>query len=372
MIERIALHNFKAFDYAEIGLTELNLFTGMNGMGKSTFIQSLLLLRQATQNNNVKSLRSGLPLKGQLIEIGNGKDAQNIHAEDNTLGFEIDFQDQAKLSVHYNFIADSDFLSCFEVDYNEKEIEVQALFSKGKFQYLNAERKSPSTTFLGSNSQVTQQRSLGKHGEYTVHFIAHNQREPLSNPSLILNGVQNTLLDQIDAWFGRITPNTHLKATYFQELDIAKLTYSFGSGTNSTGEFTPINVGFGFTYVLPVITAVLAARKGDLVIIENPESHLHPQGQAQLGELFAMAAEGGVQLIIETHSDHLLNGIRVAVKQKKIDPEKVSIFYFERDEKSDEHITEIIQPIIDSDGRLSRQPKGFFDEYAKQLDQLIQ
>jgi predicted ATPase len=372
MIERIAIHNFKAFQYAEIGLTELNLFSGMNGMGKSTFIQSLLLLRQNTQNNNTNGLRNGLQLKGSLIDIGNGKDAQNIHAEDDILGFDIDFEDNIQLSVQYDLIAESDFLLCHTSKFEEANISNQSLFSKANFQYLNAERKSPSNTFLGSNSQVTQQRSLGKHGQYTVHFIAHNQREPLSNHYLVLDGVTNTLIDQIDAWYGRITPDTHLKATYFPDLDVAKLTYSFGLGTGSTGEFTPINVGFGFTYILPVITAVLAAKKGDLVIIENPESHLHPQGQAQLGELFAKAAAGGVQLIVETHSDHLLNGVRVAVKQQKIAAAKVSVFYFERDTNSTEHLTAIVQPVIDSDGRLSRQPKGFFDEYAKQLDQLIQ
>jgi len=372
MIQRVVLHNFKAFQYAEIGLEKLNLFTGMNGMGKSSFIQSLLLLRQSVLFGGASMLRNGVLLKGQYIEIGNGKDAQNINADSDNIGFEIDFEDGTSLSLEYSFSAESDFLGCHNVRFKEEEILKQVLFTHGNFQYLSAERKSPSNTFSSSSSQISLYHSLGKFGEFTAHYIAIYQRQPLHLAELIINEAPNTLLDQIDAWYSRITPNTHLKATYFPELDLAKLTFSFGTGTDATPEFTPINVGFGFTYVLPVITAVLAAKKGDLIIIENPESHLHPQGQAQLGELFAKAAQAGVQLIIETHSDHLLNGVRVAVKKQQIIPENVSVFYFERSNESTEHITEIIQPQIDKNGRLSQQPKGFFDEYAKQLDQLLQ
>jgi len=133
---------------------------------------------------------------------------------------------------------------------------------------------------------------------------------------------------------------------------------------------TPPNVGFGLTYVLPVVTAVLFAHPGDLLIIENPESHLHPQGQARLGKLFAQAAEQGVQLFIETHSDHVLNGVRVATKQQLISPENVGIFFFER-YLAEEHRTEIIQPIIDENGRINKRPKGFFDEWGNQLDELM-
>ncbi len=90
-----------------------------------------------------------------------------------------------------------------------------------------------------------------------------------------------------------------------------------------------------------------------------------------MGSLLALAAADGVQLVVETHSDHLLNGVRVAVKEKRVQPEQVSVYYFERDPDADEHTTQIIQPTINADGRLSEQPRGFFDEYARQLDRLL-
>ncbi|WP_180834594.1 AAA family ATPase, partial [Vibrio parahaemolyticus] len=66
--------------------------------------------------------------------------------------------------------------------------------------------------------------------------------------------------------------------------------------------------------VLPIVLALLVTKPGGLVIIENPEAHLHPKGQSYLGRLIQRTAEAGVQVIIETHSDHLLNGIRVAAR----------------------------------------------------------
>ncbi len=79
-----------------------------------------------------------------------------------------------------------------------------------------------------------------------------------------------------------------------------------------TGRFRPTNVGFGISYALPVVTALLAAQPGELIIIENPESHIHPRGQAGLGKLIAKTAMNDVQLIVETHSDHIVNGIRIS------------------------------------------------------------
>lgn len=78
--------------------------------------------------------------------------------------------------------------------------------------------------------------------------------------------------------------------------------------------FTAQNVGFGISYVLPIVLALVKAKKGELIILENPEAHLHPRGQRKMGELIARAAQGGVQVIVETHSDHILNGIRFVCK----------------------------------------------------------
>ena len=118
-----------------------------------------------------------------------------------------------------------------------------------------------------------------------------------------------------------------------------------------------------------MVTALLTAKEDDLILIENPEAHLHPAGQSKLGELIALVAESGVQLFIETHSDHLMNGIRVAVAKKQLDNHNVSLFNFTGN--TNDHSAKIEQPYIDERGRLSHWPDGFFDEWENQLDELL-
>ncbi len=367
MISNIYLQNFKAFPEIEIAPARLNIFTGINGMGKSTFLQSLLLLRQSYLQNTLCD--KGLLLNGEYLEIGKGKDAYSMYATDeNLIIFEIEWDEDIKLISEFLYKADFDLLPKKRLS-DDKRIFQQALFTH-RFQYLNAERISPKTFFPTSAYQVEQNHSLGIHGEFTIHFIAKKQREMICIKELAHPKARSlALLTQIDAWMGEISPSVRVTSFLYDEFEISRLSYKFEVGNEFTDDIKPTNVGFGLTYALPIVTAVLSAHPGDLLIIENPESHLHPQGQARLGKMFALAAENGVQLFIETHSDHVLNGIRVAAKQKDISPENVGIFFFERD--PDEHLTEIIQPILDENGRLDKKPKGFFDEWSNQLDELL-
>ena len=139
----------------------------------------------------------------------------------------------------------------------------------------------------------------------------------------------------------------------------------------TTNRYKPENVGFGISYGLPVVVALLKAKAGDLVIIENPESHIHPRGQAELGKLIALAAMNDVQIVIETHSDHILNGIRVAVKEKHISNDKVIAFYFDKVVETSEQYSKITNIEIDKNGELSDYPKNMLDEWSNQLLKLI-
>ena len=374
MITRVAIKNFKAFRDAEIDLTSLNLFTGMNGMGKSTFIQSLLLLRQSDAHL-MPELR-GLVLKGGetgILDLGKGKDVYSIHADSDHIQFEVDIDYKSYLNVAFRFEAENDVLPYSKLpgDSFDNSGPVPALFSN-RFTYLKADRIGPEHNYKANLSAVKINGFLGYRGENVPLYIALNTREPVKLESVLHPRAKApNLLSNLDAWLNEITPGTHVISTYFNALDIVRVGYQFDEGADLTPEFSPVNVGFGFTYTLPMLTAILAAEKGDLLIIENPESHLHPQGQAKLGELLARAAHDGVQIIVESHSDHLLNGMRVAVKNRLIHKDEVSVFYFERDRNSKEHISTISQPEIDENGRISHRPDGFFDEYSKQLDSLL-
>ncbi len=138
----------------------------------------------------------------------------------------------------------------------------------------------------------------------------------------------------------------------------------------ATSYHRPQNVGFGITHVLPIVTACLGARRSDVVLLENPESHLHPAGQSAMGCFLAMAAASGAQVILESHSDHVLNGVRRAVKSGIIGPEQVAIHFFAA-RTEDGECPQVISPLIDPGGTIDRWPTGFFDQFDKDTAALI-
>ena len=154
------------------------------------------------------------------------------------------------------------------------------------------------------------------------------------------------------------------------------LKYSFNKPNDfvSSDEFNATNVGYGLSYALPIIVALLTASANSLIIIENPEIHLHPHGQSELAKLIARTAQTGVQIIVETHSDHIINGILVATKQfesegKGVDRNRVQLFNCK---KNDDVQTAEVTPInIIGDGKIDVQPEGFFDQTEKDLSYLL-
>lgn len=93
-----------------------------------------------------------------------------------------------------------------------------------------------------------------------------------------------------------------------------------------------IDVGYGVSQVLPVLTELFREYKAPLILLQQPELHLHPSAQAALGSLFCQIAAQGSQLVIETHGDYILDRVRMEVRDNNIPlkPEDVSILFFER------------------------------------------
>ena len=133
-------------------------------------------------------------------------------------------------------------------------------------------------------------------------------------------------------WLQQLSPGVRLSITRIRGTDEVLLQYRYDGRRHETTSnfYRPTNVGFGLTYSLPIVVACLAAPTGALLLLENPEAHLHPQGQAALGEMMARCANDGVQIIVETHSDHLLNGVRLAVKRGLIKSSDVVLHFFSR------------------------------------------
>ncbi len=368
MITNIKIKNFKILKNIDLKLNNLSVISGVNSMGKSSFIHILLLLKQSF---NKKS--DGLLLNGDFINIGNGKDALSIDADENE-GFNIELEDDYNETFNFSFKYKSNSnLQPITSNTVKKKFSLPEILTSSGFQYLSAERVGPKSSYKVSDFDINTLGSLGKNGEYTAHFIAEKGLSKIKiNALLHEKAKSDSLLAQVDAWMSEITPGIKITANIIPEINQASLQYEFEMDTGYTEKFRPENVGFGLSYVLPVVTAVLASKPGDLIIIENPEAHLHPAGQSAIAALLSLAAQNGVQIFVETHSDHFLNGIRVATKKKHIDAENISIFYFSKSLNKSEHSVDILEPFIDKNGNLDEWPKGFFDEWDINLDKLLE
>jgi len=367
MLESITIKNYKVLKDIELILSNLTVIAGINNMGKSSLIQILLLIRQSFEQNK---LADGLLLSGRYINIGNGKDAMSIDAENEELSVSLFWENEEQLQMEFAYASKSNLQPIKRIE--PKQINDTNILFADRFQYLAAQRIDSKNIFPVSDYDINILHSLGNHGEYTAHFIAEYGSKALGNQNLKHNKARSkTLLANIDAWMSEITPGIKITASVIPEVNQASLLYEFETEYGYTEKFRPVNVGFGLTYVLPVVTSILASKPGDLIIIENPEAHLHPAGQSAIAALICLAAQSGVQVIVETHSDHFINSIRVAVKNDKIFQENVSLLYFSQMMSSKEHSIEITQPFINEDGKLDEWPKGFLDEWEVNLKKLL-
>jgi predicted ATPase len=368
MIKQIFLRNFKCFESQTLNVKDLTLLSGLNGMGKSSVLQALLLLRQSYLDGLLPE--TGLELNGSLVKLGTAKDVLYEDAQSDEFEIGIGWTDgsAAKFVLQYNREADVLKIDPGTLD---RDIFTRVPFTDG-FHYLQAERIGPRTANAVSDYQVREHRQVGTAGEYAEHFLHVYGGESIKSGSLLHFGSEpKALKPQIQAWLHEISPGTELHLEMHEEMDLVNLRYSFVTGEQRSNNYRSTSVGFGITYILPVLVAILSSAPGSIVLVENPEAHLHPRGQVRMGELLARAASAGIQVIVETHSDHVLNGIRVAVHAGVIDSNSLALHYFSRREEGGRVRCSIESPVIDKDGRLDRWPEGFFDEWDKALELLL-
>jgi predicted ATPase len=335
MITNLSLKNFKAFEEELFDFGALNILAGLNNSGKSSVIQSLRLLYE----------KKPLPGLGPLIE----------YVRTDTKGFILQCNQSEKSET-----------ITFSHTRNGETVLAGAL--EGLVSYISADRLGTRNSFpLSIESKVD---TVGNRGENIVDFLSRIDTEwyDLRVPTALVAKEGIGIRENIKKWLRVISPGVDFEYESYPETD---------TGRTEFNKHRPCHVGFGLSYTLPVITSVLihagqlSSKKLNmaLLLIENPEAHLHPSGQTKMGEMLALAASCGLQIVVETHSDHLLNGIRIAVKEKKIRPEDVKCFFFES--KDNEKPTIVNRISIDKYGMMNYWPEGFFDETEKSLMQLI-
>ena len=363
MLESLTLRNFKCFEKLYLEMSNLNVMAGINSMGKSTIIQAILLLRQSY---DIGSINKGLHLNGDITKIGTGYDL--LYRNSDRDEFEINIQcEDENILWKYEYSKESDFQKLKETNVTDEICNSINIF-KPTFAYVSAERIGPQRFYKKSYHQVIDMNQVGYKGELFADYVAvRGLSDRVENHQVLHKNTTNQyLLYQTQAWLSEISSGISINLKEYTEAGLVGVDYN---------SFNPLNVGFGLSYVIPIIVSLLKAKKGDLVILENPEAHLHPKGQRRMGELIAKACAGGVQVILETHSDHLLNGIRLAVKKKVVDRNQIRLNYFYQTEEIIEGEKQLIHrkcsPAILEDGSISDWPDGFFDEWEKAKDELF-
>jgi predicted ATPase len=230
--------------------------------------------------------------------------------------------------------------------------------------YLSTDRIGPRETYDAADN-LSDRVELGSGGELTPWFLFQYGERPV-HPSLCLDAT-STLARQAEAWLADLFPGAGLDLKSVEGTNLVTLRLR----TNPAGRLhRPQNVGYGLTHVLPVLTAALGARRGQIVIVENPEAHLHPAAQAKMGRLLALAAATGVQVLLETHSDHVLNGVRRAVKERVLPPDQVALHFFQHRSPAPDAPPQVISPVLNEQAVVDHWPAGFFDQFDRDLEAL--
>lgn len=164
-----------------------------------------------------------------------------------------------------------------------------------------------------------------------------------------------TLRSQVAYWLNHILGTT-VKTENIQDNIIVSY-----KGQDDIEYYSPLNTGFGTSMVFPILIACLTAKIGDTVMIENPEVHLHPKAQSKLADFFAFIAQKGVQIILETHCEHLIYKLCYNVNQGTIDYDKVVFQYKEINKPFEAIYTDKKGRFVDEKNNQRKFPTGFFD-----------
>ena len=380
MITRIDLRHFKCFEELKLPLQPLTLLSGGNASGKSSVMQAFVLLHQTMREHEWSSR---LMLNGATLRLGTAADVIDQVYGRHVCGIALMDADAARfawefkgerhemsMSVH-RARGETGMGDGWDLDGSQPLHYLMPATTVGHsltdrlrgLTYLTAERLGPREQYAFDDPQLTP--VVGPRGEYAVSVL-HSGRDIRVTDRLVIEGVPPTRFRQVEAWMAHFFPGCVLAIDHVPRTNSLTLGIRVSSGTDF---HRPVHTGFGLSQVLPIVVAALSANGDDLLLIENPEVHLHPGAQAAMGNFLALVASAGVQVMLETHSDHVLNGIRRAVKTSVLSHEHVVLHFFRPRTEATEAIgPQVESPAIGADGNIDNWPNGFFDQFDNDMN----
>jgi predicted ATPase len=402
-IVQLVLRNFRAFETQSIGFAPITIFVGPNNAGKSSALSAIRILSQTLQ-----SADPAVPLS--LGEFGTFRDVVHGNNPKKTFGirlgmrlqrrshsFEVNFQyrTQRRQVVQQSFVANAENEEIVRTRYSpdrERQIfeqiagftsdEVTKL--KARFFHflprvfelrMMAHRKSaiPALNAIDEFITVATRKLSGL--QYLGPFRdAPLRAYPLSGerPSILTptgkgatdilvadffrrGSRKRALSKSVQAWLSR--------AGIASELQVHTLgdrQYDIRLKHPITGEIENLaDVGYGISQVLPVLVAGYNQSPSSVFMVEQPELHLHPRAQSELGDFFCDLYEAGVQSIIETHSEHLILRLQRHVASGRLRATDLAVNFVHSGETG-----KIVTPLpLNEDGIFTEKwPQGFFEE----------
>jgi len=362
MINSIGFQGFKALSGLQFNTGKLTLLTGGNSVGKSSFIQALLLARAAALRTDPTE---SIPLNGPMqLALGSYLDVLTRNVYD-AKSIKISISE----GVHtYELLLEADFDAARYVKASVNFAESSSIAQLGSrsFQYLCAERRGP-RDFESLSSVPPPNMGVGESGQHVAEFLNVTERDEVSHLLEHPAAAGQRLGKQVEAWMASLVHDLQIRVVAVPNIDVAAI--AFKRGGISAEWDRPSNTGFGVSYSLPIVVCGLAAAPGAILIVESPEAHLHSSAQSKIGSFLARVAAAGVQVFVETHSEHILNGVRLAVARKDhpIQSADVAIHHMQRTEKG----TKSTEITIEENGSLSTWPTEFFDQTEKDLAEIV-
>ncbi|WP_419768217.1 AAA family ATPase [Arcobacter sp.] len=335
-LSQLNLKDFKSHEDNEVKFKNITLLTGLNGAGKSSIFQSLRMIWRLLHEGDLV-----------LNEYGELSTLKNTNSKQKSFSLELLFSKEKQLKLTINL--------------ENNTIEYSGSLGSLKKEnihliYLSANRLGPTEFQKLRNSTTSLYNNVGINGEFTLDILSKFGEEVL--PDAFKKDVekQNTIINHVEKWLQEISPNVKLETELNKNMNVASF---------SINSYTPYNVGFGISYTLSILVQLIYSlylfeqhNIKSVILIENPEAHLHPKGQTKLAEFISKITNFGIQIIIETHSDYILDGLRISVKDKEIEKDKAQLHYFELDKNLN---TKVLSPKIGEEGHLDEWPENFFD-----------
>lgn len=346
MITKLHVQNYKCIQQGEFSLAPLTVLCGVNSGGKSSFLQALLLGEEALHTRQHEGLLDLMRLSFG-VKLFSFEEIFNENAVEDFVA--VGIQENGK-EMEVRFFQQLD-------ESNEVRYEMLSALKPNdsrKIWYLGADRRITEHQVRGNQQNL----SLGENYEYLAYILelGRNTKVPVDKQRNRGDATNIFLSTQVNEWLDFLMPGSYVSGVSYGKDNMVSLLF------DKTKSYHKTNVGFGVSFTLPVLVAGLLAKKGDVLIVENPELHLHPKAQSNIMYFFERLARCGVQVLLETHSDHIVNGLQKIIvdSQCGLKAKDVLIYFFDKNAKGQEiH--------LDQNAELNHWPDEFMDQEDKDL-----